>query len=193
MVSKVGPRLRVGPAPRQVVLRRHNQRLLQLRGPARRRPAPRQDRHTVDRRTRRRTRHHLRRVEDHGEPLRQRPEGTRPEGRRPRHHLHADGPGGRRGHARLRPPGYRAQRRLRWLLLGSAQGPHTGPGRGRSPHRRWWLAPWQGSPLERCRRPGTRRLPHRERRHRPAPHWLGIKDARRPRPLVARTRGHGRR
>ena len=49
-------------------------------------------------------------------PLRQRPEEARREQRRPRHHLHADGPRGRRRHARLRADRRAALGHLRRLL-----------------------------------------------------------------------------
>ena len=107
----------VEPAERQVVRRRADQRLLQLRGPPHQGRAAQQGRADLGGRAGRQPRADLLGPVPRGQPVRQRPEVARRRQGRPRGHLPADDPRGGDRHAGLRPD--RRDPR-RWSSAGSA-------------------------------------------------------------------------
>ena len=103
VVRRVAHDPRLGPAVRQVVRRRHPQRVVQLPRPPRRGRPGRPGRVPLGGRARRHPHDHLRRPARRGAAVRQRAEGPGRRQGRPGRHLHADDPRAARGDARLRP------------------------------------------------------------------------------------------
>ena len=123
---EVGQGPRLGRAVRQVVRRRQAQRRLQLRRPARRGRARRPGRDPLGGRAGRQPHHHLRRPAARGLQGRQRADRAGRAGGRPGGDPAADDPRGRVRDAGLRAAGRDAQRGVRRLLAGRAEGPHRG-------------------------------------------------------------------
>ena len=153
-------RFRVGPAVREVVRRRQDERLLQLPGPAPGYAAQEQSRASVGRRAGRPAHDFVLGVAPAGVPLRERAEGARLEGRRSRGPLHAHGAGIARGDAGVRAARNPAQRGVRRFFRRSAEASafRTSKRRSSSPPmaagaaamrfalRTRWMRRWRNAP-----------------------------------------------
>ena len=127
----------------------------------------------LGRRARRQPRAHLSRPLARREPLRRRAQAPRREEGRHRHHLHADGPRGGGGDARLRAHRRAAQRGLRRLLAGLAARPHQRLQVEGRDHRRRRLSPRRHRRAEEEHRRGAEGVPVRPHRHRLQAHRPG--------------------
>ena len=170
-------RPRVGAAVREVVRRRHAQRLVQLPRPPRRRRSRRPGRVPLGGRARRHPHHHLRASCSTTSPqLANALKALGVEQGRPGHHLPRHGARAADRDARVRAHRRRALRRLRRLLLRLAARPHQRRRGEGAHHRRRRVAARQRRPAQGDRRrrggrdpvdrEGARAAAHRARRRR---------------------------
>ena len=193
----MGHGVRVDAAACQVVHRRFAQCVGELRRPAHSRPAPKQGRAHLGRRTGRPSHLDLLGPVPRSESRGQHAQEARRHQGRSCGDLHAHDCRGGRGHARVRTHRRHSHRGVRRLLSRVAARSHQRLRLQGAHHRRWWLSPRTDGAAQAQRRRSTEGVPHHRARARgdATPQWRGrrnvCRNAGRARPLVAPAQAAG--